>query len=1111
VKKTFIAAILSAVLCVACASSCRHAHPSRSPIAKFPGFPAGAKRTLALDGAAPLLRGLSWRERRDQMRDWLLYTVVFASGQSPQQISRIMSDVPPVRADYLETAASFPAGPTRTAYLGAGEAVVLVPFEQEEARLEDLARAADQHRKNLGKPLAWVHVFEYEFTPRGDALTIRRLYPVDAATLYTAAAGYQERLVRSVQDLQTLLSGIDDLTFARLDTAGLHLGGRKLRAGTGLGLSMIAEAFQSDAKFRIAQQEMAGLITGFNAEWSEIHYRTPDEKARLLAQRGAAQKELEAKVQQVRTSVGPRPANCGFSLDPYPEEAPQYQYQKATYICALQGTQTGMVLFYTDLLAKLWAIDFEKAFPRNIAEFVPMTETSVSAIHRSESDQLPNTRIWFGPLRTGFQHTSSDLYFDHIATRVFALSSPSGRAAEEVPANAASAAFVNWWNAHFDEIAVWEPQYQRLNQILKWSLLFGWLESHEAASKLEFLDRIPLIRSNWFPNWAAAQNGLRFTAWDKVGFHPPGYDRNNTETMEILSSDPYQSRGHVFTLSGGISWGSAEDLEKSKPTRESFLDLDRRAGLDYDAEGYPERIVTERGTGYRFLASKDDATVTIESIGRNNLRGSTTEFGDGNVTIEFRQTEDGLEMSTAVGRADRSSLTLKPQPNGFWEGRARELDFQTSSWLGALSENSGQLDPMDTLARQPGVTSAFRMPEGRFLVRSRGNRGWFQVEPDSGPFTKLEPGQIRVGEAGGNSHVYKGVWISDEEATRRLNSFKYFRLERTQGTPEALRGEVDNRGPPNAEAGVKATAAPSGSERQGMISRHLARSELPPDAFSDPQALDRLLPRSGFEGILQLVNAGDLQAAARELARDPLTFQQNFADYRAHARTLGLQAFEKADYPAAVRALSPLADLNSTDPDVLVRLGIARLSTGLWADALADLGATFGRLSSDTDGLLRSTEEMVKHLPAAEQHRLARLPTYVEASNLAGRQPELKLTGFPYEANGQVRLVLQFQAMAKSPTVAISEALAAGTPKYVHDAWLPGADWLPSSRTIDQLAPGHISYATRVNDPIISKFLPDGIVNAATGEHFSLVDSGGLGDQASPADKVYFLHLRIDK
>ena len=39
-------------------------------------------------------------------------------------------------------------------------------------------------------------------------------------------------------------------------------------------------------------------------------------------------------------------------------------YQAARYDGDLQGTEVGMVLFDTDLLAKLWAIDFDESSPR---------------------------------------------------------------------------------------------------------------------------------------------------------------------------------------------------------------------------------------------------------------------------------------------------------------------------------------------------------------------------------------------------------------------------------------------------------------------------------------------------------------------------------------------------------------------------------------------------------------------------------------------------------------------------------------------------------------------------------------------------------------------------
>ena len=75
----------------------------------------------------------------------------------------------------------------------------------------------------------------------------------------------------------------------------------------------------------------------------------------------------------------------------------RYEFQSARYDGDLQGTEVGMVLFYTDLLAKLWAIDYLGKAPTNFNEdFRSMTKIPLSPVYLEESRKLPSTEtlVW---------------------------------------------------------------------------------------------------------------------------------------------------------------------------------------------------------------------------------------------------------------------------------------------------------------------------------------------------------------------------------------------------------------------------------------------------------------------------------------------------------------------------------------------------------------------------------------------------------------------------------------------------------------------------------------------------------------------------------------------
>jgi hypothetical protein len=60
-------------------------------------------------------------------------------------------------------------------------------------------------------------------------------------------------------------------------------------------------------------------------------------------------------------------------------------FQKARYDGYLQGTEVGMVLFYTDILAKIWALNYLDSTPSKlIPEFQSPTKIQISSIYKKE-------------------------------------------------------------------------------------------------------------------------------------------------------------------------------------------------------------------------------------------------------------------------------------------------------------------------------------------------------------------------------------------------------------------------------------------------------------------------------------------------------------------------------------------------------------------------------------------------------------------------------------------------------------------------------------------------------------------------------------------------------
>ena len=81
----------------------------------------------------------------------MLFTVVSESGLSPDEVNRVLFDVPTVRHGHMKPVANFEYGETRSCFIGQGQVVALLPPCTEAQRKDYLAHIADEHHKNLGE------------------------------------------------------------------------------------------------------------------------------------------------------------------------------------------------------------------------------------------------------------------------------------------------------------------------------------------------------------------------------------------------------------------------------------------------------------------------------------------------------------------------------------------------------------------------------------------------------------------------------------------------------------------------------------------------------------------------------------------------------------------------------------------------------------------------------------------------------------------------------------------------------------------------------------------------------------------------------------------------
>jgi hypothetical protein len=234
-------------------------------------------------------------------------------------------------------------------------------------------------------------------------------------------------------------------------------------------------------------------------------------------------------------------------------------YQTARYDGNIKGTDAAMILFYTDLVAKLWALDFGGLAPRkDVAGFFTLADVRVPRIYWKDFVKLSKTRLWFGMKQESFDIDENNIVFAPVATRVYAASSDPLYPGKETKPNYQSKEFLGWWDRHYSLVADYEPYYYKLNELLKWSCVMMVLkEKHSHA--LDFLAKVPVQRSLDFESWYTNEPAIK--AKTKLPFVDRAAFKSSNECFKMLSSRGYPLMGQTYFVSGGVSLASMKDIE----------------------------------------------------------------------------------------------------------------------------------------------------------------------------------------------------------------------------------------------------------------------------------------------------------------------------------------------------------------------------------------------------------------------------------------------------------------------------------------------------------------------------------------------------------------------
>jgi hypothetical protein len=1054
-------------------------------------------------GASELL---TTREMRDQMRDWLLLTVLTNAGLEPETLNEVTFDLPPVRYGFMKGVADWEFGDVRSRAVGNGTVVALIPANAGMRRADYLADVADQSRKNLGQRPARLVVVEYEIDNALSAATLTRRATVDGDTLFTEAAGYIERSVTTIAEFEQFQRAVDDLTYAAVRDDALRLGGRRIpgRPIRGVRTEDVAALWQAELKLSAASTEYERFVKQKQDElegrWKNRTYSKYEvgAEARLRRELEADQAAVAEEILALRKKLGVSDA-LGFSLDPaydYPKMASfvelflpampvdrakltkndhplsayrdlaalglggrqsadslpagdvakvaaelrdgrtrlffealqqlkgnageafyqeceqRFGLQAARYDGDLQGTEPGMVLFYTDLLAKLWAIDYlASSNSVDIEDFVPLTKVKLSPVFRKELQELRHTRLWFGPQNKGFQISADkEVFLSRVATRLYAASATSLKQGEESAPNAQTAAFLGWWDDHYEEVARFEPEYERLNQIMKWSLVLGWLHQNADLSTLAYLQTVRVSRDHWFPDWARRHHELRFQRWETINFYPRGSFGVTTEALPRLRGPEYEQFGEGgHFMSGGVSLASRATFAERPLLSTRVAEGLRRANVRYAEMPGTGGFKTLEGVEYNFTRTLNRYEVTIKPEAGLRFRGRVGELANQSIRRTVEARAGGVEYCALAGEAQIGSLGVTRTGNGFkvgWAGRDLDAGYALGRRLSTTRDLAG------ALGRDRQVLASSRLPDGTYVARVRGSDRWVRFAEETQASSKIDgEWQARVAGYEPGARSVKMQWVDEAWVKGQVGDRPF----------EAIATQVHGKVNPGDE-------------------------------------------------LVDLMARRDLRSAARQIAGDPVGM---------HAK---LEAAYRADLAQAddlIRTGSPaevsehVAQMERAwgpTPDISARRAIALVDHN-------DLSRAARTIEGASAGPARNLEAVYKELalriersagrPSAETWEALSSATEWKASGAAGR-PAVVVNG------DHLTLEYHLSRSGKGQSIPVDRAARSRAPIYVQDSpQLRNLDWSADvQRTMQQAVDGDLATIVRLPDTDVAHFRP---------------------------------------
>lgn len=788
------------------------------PSQRTPVIPADLPPSVTISYAdsTDRLETVPAEERDDQIRDWTVLGLASFLRIDTETLRDFSYDRAPIRDSLFAGITTEAVGPGRFLPDGSGTLHLLVPASDPHAA-RTVGLLLDDYRKDSGVDPTNIRLHCYTISHKKKTVTVET-GPFRPVSEVRTENGYVEMEVQDLASLEDFLARTQHLSklenrggtlwasgwnwpstlegrITTEDISVLQRGYRRAKEGLG---SEPGFSLDPGEPLRGGFLELIGLVKSVGYPDTEKFIREFSEWKELSKENQRIDRLISLSLQY------PDLTKLFLAAD---QNEPVFQF--ARYDGGVEGTEVGMTYFYTDLVAKAWPMERGTGVPAGkVSGFISDLQARTPWGHCSS--EAESGRLWFGLREEAVRVYQGRVELGSLATRLFSLVQDTNERGKEIEPSYSFGRIMWWWDRHYQAMADYEPQYHRLDQLMRWGAAIAWLVNQNSVLLPEVAEDTIRTDRHFF-NWLAKHPSLKWH-WAIPVVKPEGVD---TEALLTVFSANYEDCGYAHNFwGGGISGPERKrlsEIEKFVPDLEPSV---ARAGARADGTYFSSlaragRIVSENVSRDLQPVRDSRAVVKVVAKGRkvwsiSTLKAWVGETAERIITLSLesaghrliqRVGVQGVEMGELSVTAEGSVATVTWNP-GLLDRAHRALSTLQEKLPGRSVEKAAVSARGASFVYSDAAT-------GKTFLRIDGNyeSRWMTIEkgaPEPGAEMAFRLGQPGEREQGGEPTWFTARFTDPPTIkTKEDKEAEWLQLEFKPGGPARISGPPD---PPGSNA-----------------------------------------------------------------------------------------------------------------------------------------------------------------------------------------------------------------------------------------------------------------------------------------------------------------------